>query len=161
MDPLTGKRIVILGLARQGEALARYAAEVGAKVVVSDLRSVKSLQPVLAKLKDLEIEYVLGEHPMTLLDGTDVLAVSGGVPLSAPLVAAARQRGIRVSNDSLEFVTRSPAPIVGITGSAGKTTTTSLTGAMGRESGRNTWVGGNIGQPLIGDLGSMKPGDLV
>ena len=161
MDALTGKRIVILGLARQGEALARFAASAGAEVVISDLRSTQSLQKSLENLKDLEITYVFGEHPMTLLDGTDVLALSGGVPSDIAIVTAARQRGIRVTNDALEFTTRSPAPVVAISGSAGKTTTTSLCGAMGRESGRQTWVGGNIGQPLINDLPQMSPSDLV
>ena len=152
---------MILGLARQGEALARFAASVGAEVIVSDLRSAESVQDSVANLEDLEISYVFGEHPITLLDGTDVLAVSGGVPSSAPIVAAARERGIRVSNDSVEFTMRSPAPIVAVTGSAGKTTTTVLTGAMGRKSGRTTWVGGNIGRPLIADLKHMTANDLV
>lgn len=160
-DPLAGKHIVILGLARQGEALARFAAAVGARVTVSDLRPATELEKSVARLQDLDIEYVFGEHPQRLLDGTDVLALSGGVPSGAPIVQAARERGIRITNDSLEFVMRSPAPIVGITGSAGKTTTTALTGAMGQESGRRTWVGGNIGQPLLNDLPWMAAGDLV
>lgn len=161
MDPLSGKRIVILGLARQGEALARFAAEAGADVVVSDLRSPAALHESLERLQDLEIAYVLGEHPLRLLEGADLLAVSGGVPADAPLVQAARAQGIRITNDALEFTVRSPAPIIGITGSAGKTTTTSLAGAMSRAAGRTTWVGGNIGRPLIGDLPQMAQGDLV
>lgn len=161
MDEFAGKRIVILGLARQGRALARYAAEAGAEVVVSDLRAAGVLQDTLSELSDLDITFVLGEHPPSLLDGTDALALSGGVPLSAPIVAAAQQRGIRITNDSLEFMLRCPAPVLGITGSAGKTTTTALTGAMCRESGRQTWVGGNIGRPLISDLEQMDAGDLV
>ncbi len=161
MDSLVGKRILILGLARQGEALARFAAAVGAEVVVSDLRPAEALRQPLQDLNGLDITYVLGEHPMTLLDGTDVVAVSGGVPVSAPIVAAARRRGIRITNDSLEFVSRSPAPVVGITGSAGKTTTTSLCGEIARQSGRKTWVGGNIGRPLLGDLAQMRASDLV
>ena len=79
MDPLTGKRIVILGIARQGEALARFAASVGAEVIVSDLRPAGAVQENVANLQNLEISYVFGEHPMTLLEGTDVLAVSGAV----------------------------------------------------------------------------------
>lgn len=161
MDALVGKRILILGLARQGEALARFAATAGAEVVVSDLRPAETLRQPLQNLKGLDITYVLGKHPITLLDGTDMVAVSGGVPLRAPIVVAARERGIRITNDSLEFVMRSPAPVVGITGSAGKTTTTSLTGAIGLESGRKTWVGGNIGRPLLGDLPHMQATDLV
>lgn len=161
MDELTGKRLVILGLARQGKALARFAAEVGAEVIVSDLRSPAQLSVETAELADVKIEYVLGEHPMSLLEGADVLAISGSVPADSPLVMAARERGLPVTNDSLEFMKRTPADVIGITGSAGKTTTTALTGVMGQVAGRRTWVGGNIGRPLIADLHKMEPDDLV
>ena len=158
---LTGKQIVILGFARQGMAFARFAAEHGAKVVVSDLRSQEQLQKSMDELQNLEIEYVLGNHPISLLEGTDLLVVSGGVPANLPLVKAARQQGIAISNDSQEFSERCPATIVGITGSAGKTTTTALLGEIAKASGRRTWVGGNIGRPLIADLEEMQPGDIV
>jgi UDP-N-acetylmuramoylalanine--D-glutamate ligase len=161
MDRLHGKHLVILGLARQGKALARFAAEAGARVTVSDLRSPEILQPALADLSDLEIDYVLGEHPMSLLDDTDLLAISGGVPVQAPLVQEAQRRGIPVTNDSQEFAKRAPTAVIGITGSAGKTTTTALTGVMGQLSGRITWVGGNIGRPLIADRQKMGPDDMV
>jgi UDP-N-acetylmuramoylalanine--D-glutamate ligase len=160
-DPLSGKRVVILGLARQGKALARFAANVGADVVVSDLRAAADLRSNIDELSGLDIRYVFGEHPMSLLEGADVLAISGGVSADAPLIAAARQRGIEITNDSLEFSRRAPAPIMGVTGAAGKTTTTALTGAMGRATGRATWVGGNIGQPLIASLRDMTSRDLI
>lgn len=160
-DPLTGKRLVIVGLARQGKAFARFAAGVGATVVVTDLRTAEVLAPELAELADIEMELVLGEHPENILDGADMLAISGGVPADLPLVQSARLRGIRISNDSLEFLLRSPALVIGITGSAGKTTTTALTGAIGRESGRRTWVGGNIGRSLLDQLADMRAGDLA
>ncbi len=98
---------------------------------------------------------------MSLLDKTDVLAISGGVPADAPLVQAAREKGIAITNDSQEFMRRSPASVIGITGSAGKTTTTALTGVMGQVAGRRTWVGGNIGRPLIADAPKMSAGDMV
>ncbi len=161
MDDLYGKRLVILGLARQGVALARFAAEAGAQVVVSDLRPPEQLTAVTQQLADLSLEYVLGEHPMSLLDNTDVLAISGGVAADAPLVQAAREKGIAITNDSQEFMRRTPAAVIGITGSAGKTTTTALTGAMGMAEGRRTWVGGNIGRPLIADLHKMGADDMV
>lgn len=161
MDALTDKHLVILGLARQGKALARFAAEVGAKVTVSDMRPTERLQTELAELADVKIEYVLGGHPPDLLDGADVLAISGGVAADAPIVKNALERGIVVTNDSLEFMKRTPTAVIGITGSAGKTTTTTLTGVMGMVSGKRTWVGGNIGRPLIADLHKMAPGDLV
>lgn len=152
---------MILGLARQGQALARFAAAAGACVVVSDLRPSAQLQAVIAELRPLGVEFVLGDHPLTLLDGADLLAVSGGVPLDIPIVQASRARAITVTNDSLEFMRRTPATVIGITGSAGKTTTTSLTGAMGQASPRRTWIGGNIGRPLITELEAMDADDLV
>lgn len=161
MDALTGKRLVILGLARQGMALARFAVEMGAQVVISDLRSAETLAKSMRELADLSLEYVLGEHPMSLLDKATVLAISGGVPADAPLVQAAREKGIAITNDSQEFMVRTPAAVIGITGSAGKTTTTALTGVMGVTAGRRTWVGGNIGRPLIADLHKMNAEDMV
>jgi len=164
MDALHGKRLVILGMARQGTALARFAVGAGAFVTLSDLRPADKLAGALDALSDLpadRLRFVLGEHPLSLLDTCDVLALSGGVATDAPIAVEARRRGIPLTNDSLEFARRSPAPIVGITGSAGKTTTTSLVGQMGHKAGRVTWVGGNIGQPLINHLSEMSPGDLV
>jgi UDP-N-acetylmuramoylalanine--D-glutamate ligase len=161
MDTFYGKKLVIMGLARQGKVLARFAAEAGARVTVTDMRPAEKLGEIMAELADLEIEYVLGEHPMSLLDKTDVLAISGGVPADAPLVLAARERGIQVTNDSQEFMRRTPTAVIGITGSAGKSTTTALTGVMGQMSRRRTWVGGNIGRPLLADLHKMAPDDVV
>lgn len=161
MDAFAGKQLLILGLARQGTALARFAAEAGARVIVSDLRTAETLAATIAGLEGLNIEFVLGAHPESLLDGTDYLAISGGVPADMPLVRAARARGITLTNDSLEFMKRTPALTIGITGSAGKTTTTSLTGAIGQASQRKTWIGGNIGTPLISELARMQRGDLV
>ena len=160
-DELSGKRVIILGLARQGKALARFATQAGAEVVVSDLRSPTRLQSSLEELADLSIEMVLGGHPISLLENADVLALSGGVPSDLPIVKAAYDQGVRVTNDSLEFIKRTPSTVIGITGSAGKTTTTALTGAIVRASGRRTWVGGNIGSPLIGELEKMTPDDVV
>lgn len=161
MDSLSGKRLLILGLARQGKALARFASEVGAAVTITDLRSPETLADILAELDNLNIRTVLGEHPMELVDEADIVAVSGGVPLDAPLVQAAQAKGLPLTNDSLEFSKRTPTAVIGITGSAGKTTTTALTGVMSQVAGRRTWIGGNIGQPLIADLHKMQPDDVV
>lgn len=161
MDELYGKRLLIVGLARQGKALARFAAECGARVTVTDLRSIEKFSGVLEELADLDIEYVIGEHPMSLLDDTDMLAISGGVPADAPLVQAARARGVQVTNDSQELTRRVPTAVIGITGSAGKSTTSALTGVMGQMAGRRTWIGGNIGRPLIADLHKMAADDVV
>jgi UDP-N-acetylmuramoylalanine--D-glutamate ligase len=160
-DKLAGKRAVILGLGRQGAALVRFLVKVGADVTVSDLRDETALADRMAELADLPVRYVPGEHPLSLLDGADLLCLSGGVPVDIPIVVEARRRSIPVSNDAQLFLERCPAPVIGITGSAGKTTTTALVGEMCRAAGLQTWVGGNIGNPLITDLDQIKPDDWV
>lgn len=155
-DTLGEGHIVILGLGRQGVALARFLAEEGAKVTVSDIQDESALVDQLTALADLPIRYELGEHPIRLLDDADLLCLSGGVPLDIPIVQEARARGVPLSNDAQIFLERCPAPVIGITGSAGKTTTSALVGEMCRAAGLRTWVGGNIGNPLISDLDSMR-----
>jgi UDP-N-acetylmuramoylalanine--D-glutamate ligase len=160
-DQLAGKQVLILGLARQGTALARFLTQVGADVTVSDLQDEAKLADPLAELADLPIRCVLGRHPLSLLDGVDMVCLSGGVPVDIPIVVEAQRRSIPLSNDAQIFLERCPAPVIGITGSAGKTTTTALVGEMCRAAGLNTWVGGNIGNPLIADVDQIEPGDWV
>lgn len=158
---LSGKRAVVLGLARQGVAMARFLAHAGAQVTVSDLKTKAELADAVAALADLPIRFALGGHPMSLLRGTDFICVSGGVPLDIPLLVEAQKKGIPLVSDAQLFLERCPATLIGITGSAGKTTTTALVGEMCRAAGRRTWVGGNIGNPLLDDLEDIAPGDLV
>ncbi len=153
--------VVILGLARQGKALARFFAERGARVTVSDRQDAAALQSTLTDLADLPIRYELGAHPLSLLDDCELFCLSGGVPADLPIVQEALRRGLPVSNDAQEFLRRCPAPVVGITGAAGKTTTTALVGKMLAAAGFTTWVGGNIGNPLINDLPAMRPDHRV
>ncbi len=130
MDKYRGKRVLIIGAGRQGTALARYLARHGAQVVLNDRRSASALEAARAALADLPIQWALGGHPLTLLDGVDLVCPSGGVPLTLPLVQEARVRGIPLSNEAQIFMEAAPCPVVGITGSAGKTTTTTLVGRM-------------------------------
>jgi UDP-N-acetylmuramoylalanine--D-glutamate ligase len=160
-DPLKGQHVVVMGFARQGQALARWLPTIGARVTVTDMRSEAAFGDSLAAYRAAGVAFVLGEHPLTLLDDADLLCVSGGVPLTAPLVKAAFERRISVSNDAELFLARCSAPVIGITGSAGKTTTTSLVGAMCRADGRVTHVGGNIGHVLIEALPDIQPKDAV
>jgi UDP-N-acetylmuramoylalanine--D-glutamate ligase len=88
-DKLAGKRAVILGLGRQGTALVRFLAKVGADVTVSDLRDKAALADQVAEFADLPVRYVLGEHPLSLLDDADLLCLSGGVPVDIPIVVEA------------------------------------------------------------------------
>jgi UDP-N-acetylmuramoylalanine--D-glutamate ligase len=158
-----GAQVVIVGAARQGLALADFLAKRGTKVIVTDRKdSIDMLASGKLEMQD-QIEWVLGRHPLSLLDGTDVLAVSGGVPLTIPVVQEAIRQGVPLTNDSQVFLDLVPCPTIGITGSAGKTTTTLLVGHMARaEKGdQQVWVGGNIGNPLISVIDQMGSDDLA
>jgi len=161
-----GKRVVIIGAARQGLALARYLARNRAHVVLNDRRPAEKLQLEMSELSKFDIEWVLGDHPVTVLDNhTELVCVSGGVPLNNPIVTAAQQRGIRLSNDTQIFMEAVPCKSIGITGSAGKTTTTTLVGRIAQSSSAGkygrVWIGGNIGDPLISYVDEMQPSDLA
>lgn len=163
-----GQRVVIIGAARQGLALAAFLAKRNAQVVINDHRKPQDLESSQKQFTDqvgeqASVEWVLGDHPLNLLDGTDWLAVSGGVPLTNPLVKEAIVQGIPLTNDSQIFMEAAPCRVIGITGSAGKTTTTSLVGEIARAARQpgQVWVGGNIGTPLISSIDVMQAADLA
>jgi UDP-N-acetylmuramoylalanine--D-glutamate ligase len=157
-----GKTVLILGAARQGLALAQYLASQGAVVTVNDSHPVEQMSEAVAALTALPIHWVFGSHPIELLTGQSLLCVSGGVPLNLPIVEEAIRRGLPVSNDSQIFMESIQAKTIGITGSAGKTTTTTLVGRMANHAfGDHAWIGGNIGNPLITQAEQIKSNDLV
>lgn len=162
----TDQRILIIGAARQGLALARFLSARGAKVTLNDQRSPSQMQPVMDSLSAPNIRWALGGHPLELLNDTDLICVSGGVPLTLPILVEALRRGIPLTNDSQIFMDAVQAPVIGITGSAGKTTTTTLVGRIAQAAcqsngSRKAWVGGNIGLPLIEYVDQIGPKDLV
>ncbi|HPS41834.1 MAG TPA: UDP-N-acetylmuramoyl-L-alanine--D-glutamate ligase [Anaerolineaceae bacterium] len=157
-------RVVVLGAARQGLAQARYFSRKGAFVTISDRQTTEQLQGSIQAMADYPVNWVTGGHPLTLLEGTDLICVSGGVPLTLPIITEAQKLGITVTNDSAVFMQAVKAPVVGITGSAGKTTTTTLIGRMaaaGIKAPSTVHVGGNIGNPLIELVDEIDPQDLV
>jgi UDP-N-acetylmuramoylalanine--D-glutamate ligase len=177
MKKWTNTHVLILGAARQGLALARWLARHGSHVTLSDSRSADDLAAARTSLADVDVTWALDGHPLELLDKTDVLCLSGGVPLTLPIVQEAVKRGIPLSNDSQIFMEAAPCKTIGITGSAGKTTTTTLVGEMAKlDRGPQTvdhgssivhrpssavYIGGNIGDPLINYVDDMQTGDLA
>jgi len=157
MNEWKGKHLVIVGAARQGLALAGYLSKRGTEITITDQKEEQVLDTVQEKFQG-NVHWVLGSHPLELLDTADGLSLSGGIPLSIPLVQTALKRRIPLTNDSQIFMEIVPCPVIGITGSAGKTTTTLLVGKMVEDAfGRDqSWVGGNIGNPLIAVLDQIK-----
>ncbi|MCA9895368.1 MAG: UDP-N-acetylmuramoyl-L-alanine--D-glutamate ligase, partial [Anaerolineae bacterium] len=156
---LKGKHVIVLGFGRQGRALARWLPSQGAMVTVSDKRSREQLN--LGTTDFVNVDFVLGDHPLTLLDDADLICVSGGVSLELPLLQEAIERGVPITNDAQLFMERCAAPVIGITGSAGKTTTTTLVGQIIAAAGFTTHIGGNIGDVLLDQLDEIKPDHIV
>jgi len=168
MNDWSGKRVLMIGAARQGQALARHLARCGANVTLNDQKSADELTSTIAALSDSGVQFVFGSHSLDLLDTADLVCVSGGVPLTLSIVQEARRRNIPITNDTQLFMEDVPCPVIGITGSAGKTTTTSLVGRMAQIAVEKklvphgkAWVGGNIGTPLIDQIDQIHSGDLV
>jgi UDP-N-acetylmuramoylalanine--D-glutamate ligase len=157
-----GKRVTILGGARQGQAVARWLARRGARVTVNDQRTPEQMAGARSALADIPVTWVLGSHPFNILDSTDIVCISGGVPLDNPIVVEAFKRGIPFTNDTQAFLEAVLCKTVGITGSAGKTTTTTLVGQMAKTAfGSKAYVGGNIGDPLLNYVDEIGPDDLA
>jgi len=143
------KHILVVGLARTGVSVARFLSSRGARVTVTDLRDENALARVMEELVALNIRWVLGRHDETDFTGADLIVVSPGVPQDHPLLAVAQKAGREIVSE-IELASRFiKAPLVAITGTNGKTTTTTLTGEIFKACGFSTYVGGNIGNPLI------------
>ena len=142
---------VVLGLARSGEAAALALARRGVRVVGVD-RNVE-LDP--GRLRESGVEVVLGADDPALVDDVDLLVKSPGVPSEAPLVAAARARGLAVWSEVELGARILPNPLLGVTGTNGKTTTCELLGEVFRAAGRPVAVAGNVGRPLTGLDGAI------
>lgn len=138
-----------MGLARTGVACCRFLAGQGAAVVATDMRDEAALSEVLAELDGLGIRFVLGRHDEADFISAELIVVSPGVPMDHPLLQLAKGENREIVSE-IELASRFiSAPLVAITGTNGKTTTTTLCGEIFRANGFETYVGGNIGEPLI------------
>ena len=147
MTPLHD-RVLVVGLARSGRAAVRALRSAGAEVVAYDADTALDAT-------ELAADVTLGDWDDGLLDDVDVVVRSPGVPDQAPPVVAARARGIDVISEIELGVRLLPNPIIGVTGTNGKTTTTALLGAILGEAGWNVEVAGNIGRPLSALVGAV------
>ena len=147
---LSGKKVLVIGLARTGRECARFLAGQGASVSVSDLRPAAQLKPELEALADLPIRYHFGSEQLAWLDGVDRVIPSPGVPMENPLLTAAVARKISVLSEIELAYHFFRAPLIAITGTNGKSTTTTLIGKMLEAEGKKIFLGGNLGAPFIG-----------
>jgi len=146
---LINKKTLVVGLAKTGVACARFLASKGAQVTVTDMRSESVLAGQLAELAAFDISRELERHDEATFLNSDLIVVSPGVPMDLPQLVAAKLAGREIISE-IELAWRFiDAPLAAITGTNGKTTTTTILGTIFKHNGYHTFVGGNIGNPLI------------
>jgi len=144
---LAGKRVTVMGMARAGLAGALLYRRHGAEVFVSDMKPAESLAAAIQTLEQNNIAFEAGGHTSRALEQCDQIVVSPGVRLDVPLLAEARSRNIPIISEIEAAYRLTDVPVVAVTGSNGKTTTTTWLGEIYRAAGMNVEVGGNIGRP--------------
>jgi UDP-N-acetylmuramoylalanine--D-glutamate ligase len=146
---LFGKRVVVVGGGRSGLALCAFLHARGARVTLSDNRPAERFQEQVPEGVALD----LGGHSIGVFTEADLVVISPGVPLTVPAIVAAQQRGIPVVGEVELAFAELRSPLIGITGTNGKSTTTSVMGEIFQAWGKRTFVGGNLGTPLIEAVG--------
>jgi UDP-N-acetylmuramoylalanine--D-glutamate ligase len=158
---LRGRKILVVGLARSGVAAAKLCRSRGAAVTVTDRRAATELADAVHELGRAGVSFALGGHDERDFTSADLVVVSPGVPLSLPEIREASRQGVPVLAEvELAWRFASGVPLVAITGTNGKSTTTALAGALFQED-RSAFVGGNLGTPLSEYPLSGLPADVV
>ena len=156
------KRVMVLGMARSGIACAKLLLLRGAEVCVCDSKAEADFGGKLDDLKAAGAAFLLGEkHPENHLEGLDQLIVSPGIPVDHPAVVRAKALGVEVMGEVEYAYRESTGLLLAITGTNGKTTTTTLVGEIFKNAGKRTHVVGNIGTPYSGAVPDMKPDDVT
>jgi len=154
-------KILVVGLARTGLAVARFLSNRGARIVGTDMRERRDLEEEFPDLKDLDIELHLGSPGGDVFLRVDLIILSPGVPPFIEPLRGAEKRKIPIISEielAFWFIT---TPIIAVTGTNGKTTTTLLIGEMLRKAGKRIFVGGNIGNPLINLVAAEEKNDTA
>lgn len=161
---LAGRRVTVMGLGRHGGGLAaaRFAAAEGAWVTVTDTATETDLADSIRELAGLaNLRLALGRHDEVDFRSTDLVVVNPAVRPEHPLLAVARDSGAVLTSEIELFFERCRAPVIGVTGSNGKSTTAAMTAAIMQGSGIHTWLGGNIGVSLLPHLSEIGERDWV
>jgi UDP-N-acetylmuramoylalanine--D-glutamate ligase len=161
MSKYKGKRVLVVGFGMSGVAAARYLVKQGAKVTVTDTKQKSELLESCNATADLKIEYELGKHNNKTFHTAELIVVSPGVPLNLKPLEEARELKVPITSEIELAAAAIKEPLIGITGTNGKTTTTTLIGEMFKADNRPTFVGGNIGKPLIDYVTDGPKADYV
>src|SRR5712691_6976986 len=162
-DDFSGRKVLILGVGILGGGIgmARYCAEHGAELRITDMRSADQLQPALRALQDIQAEYIWGRHRDEDIDWADIIVRNPGVPPNHPLLARARAQGKPVEMEIAYFIRNCPARLIAVTGTKGKTTTTTVLHHFLEASGHKVALAGNMGESAMPLLDTLTPDDEV
>lgn len=158
---LFNKKVLVVGLGMTGVSTARFLKNMGAVVTVTDMAKEDELGDNVAIIRELGINMELGSHENSTFENADLIVLSPGVPHAIPQIQRAKDKGIDVLGEielASKFIDQ---PVIAITGTNGKTTTTTLLGEMLKSSGFKVFVGGNIGSPLIGYVDRKEKAEIV
>lgn len=159
-NSVKNKKISVIGLGISNRPLIRYLVGLGAEVTAYDKRTAEQLGDIYREFSDLGIKIITGENYLDNLAG-DVIFKTPGLRFDHPALLAAKARGSVITSEMEIFFEICPCDIIAVTGSDGKTTTTTLIYKMMTAQGYKTWLGGNIGNPLLAETEKMKPEDKV
>ncbi|OSB10893.1 UDP-N-acetylmuramoyl-L-alanine--D-glutamate ligase [Paraclostridium bifermentans] len=147
---LKNKNVLLVGLAKTGVSTIKKLNKLGANIIVNDIKPKEKLEGIIEEIDNLDnIEYVLGKH-LENIENIDLTIVSPGVPLDLPFIEKIKSEGIKIIGEvELAYRLSKNPTFIGITGTNGKTTTTSLVGEMFKKANKDTYIVGNIGNPVI------------
>lgn len=157
---VAGKNITVIGIGISNLPLIKYLVSLGANVTACDRRSAEDLGENYTELEKLGVKFNLGDGYLNNLSG-DMIFKTPGMRYDVPELLKAKENGSIVTSEMEVFFEVCPSHIIAVTGSDGKTTTTTLIHKMMTDAGYKTWLGGNIGNPLLTDTEKMKENDWV
>ena len=158
---IKNKKVAVLGMGISNTPLIKYLAALGVSITAFDKSDEESLRPVLKELEGLDLKYSLGENYLEKLKGFDIIFKTPIVRFDIPELIRERDAGAEITSEMEVFFDLCPAQIFAVTGSDGKTTTTTLIYRILKEHGYNCWLGGNIGTPLLSKIDEIKETDKV
>jgi len=161
MNKYRDKKILIVGFGITGVAVAKYMTKKGAKVTVTDTRKESELHESISACADLKLHYELGKPSNKPFPSADLIVMSPGVPLTIKALDEARLLNTPITSEIELAAAEIREPIIGVTGTNGKTTTTSLIGEMFRADGKTVFIGGNIGKPLLDYVTEELKTDII
>jgi len=158
---LKGKKIVVVGMARTGMAAAEFLTKIGAKVIVTEVKTEAELDIPVSRLRSLGVEMELGEHSSQTIFKGDLIVLSPGVSPSLPFLNGAKVKGTPIVSEIELAFWYLRQPLIAVTGTNGKSTTTALIGHILSRWGKKIFVGGNIGTPLTAYLLQTEDAEYI